>query len=327
VRSKSKSWLRWPLLAVKWVAYCAAGLIAAAIALTVLFLLAAALSALGHWLGGVIERGVPQAAEKPTPFVQPLFVLLSSILLFLVATLPPERERRQRNEHGDYEGRDIHWQRGFQLVLIVVVGLVAFFETTDGIKQASSNRPSAAGFTVLVWLLLLGLLGLLLRGLAGPRSGLRPDRKEMLLSAGGFAGLFGLALGWAAWSGIDVVRVSLGLVAIFLLVGCALAVADGELDWTHNRLLIASAVLCAMVALSTDVGEQDRSGDQGTLYLYCTYGAESKAQLNECLNHVTVRDISLAYDQKASAGLHAYEEGHACGYDSGPFCTVPSYEQ
>jgi hypothetical protein len=82
-----------------------------------------------------------------------------------------------------------------------------------------------------------------------------------------------------------------------------------------------------MVVLSTDVGEQARSGDHGTLHLYCTYGAQSKAQLNECLDHVTEGDINRAYDQRTSAGLHAYEEGHACGYDSGPFCTVASYEE
>jgi hypothetical protein len=82
-------------------------------------------------------------------------------------------------------------------------------------------------------------------------------------------------------------------------------------------LAIPAAIVLAAALVGAYGGEQNRSGPDGQLNLYCRYGAVSSAQLDGCLDHVRVSDIP---------GLHTdaarFAEGRlrACLADAGPFC-------
>jgi hypothetical protein len=82
-------------------------------------------------------------------------------------------------------------------------------------------------------------------------------------------------------------------------------------------LTIPAAIIVAAALFGAYAGEQDRSGAQGTLSLYCRYGAVSNAQLHGCIDHVAVSDIT---GRDTNAARFALGRLHACLADSGPFC-------
>jgi len=91
------------------------------------------------------------------------------------------------------------------------------------------------------------------------------------------------------------------------------------------RLLAAK--FCALpVALLAGCGGVDsvpnpaeqEAGEEVVIDRYCAYGAESRAQLQGCKDHVSLADIS---DRDTNAARFALYELNDCLADAGPFCT------
>jgi hypothetical protein len=88
--------------------------------------------------------------------------------------------------------------------------------------------------------------------------------------------------------------------------------------------LVSTLVVLGLAGCSTSgepdlTPQQQRYGNQQyTVYLYCSYGAVSKAQFNGCYSHLTQRDVLSARPTNAVR----YATGHLdqCLADSGPLC-------
>ena len=76
-------------------------------------------------------------------------------------------------------------------------------------------------------------------------------------------------------------------------------------------------VVVGALALSGCGGAGNRSDDGSLVDDYCSYGAVSEAQLEGCIEHVSVEDID---ELDTNAAEFARGELDDCRPDAGPFC-------
>jgi hypothetical protein len=98
-------------------------------------------------------------------------------------------------------------------------------------------------------------------------------------------------------------------VALAALIGAALWFLAGRTTWV---IVTATFILGSVYGLVAGLDARDHDlGD------YCKYGAQSQAQLDGCMGHVTTDDIDRLH---TPAARFARGETSECGRGSGPYC-------